>query len=122
MHRRLFTQYLAQLEKAKIAGEGWYAGLIGSEEEITGDHDQAVANVRARRPVGPVCHPDVTGTIRSYWLKCVNLNSQVDDSQRVAPEEFLLGWLIGLGHDDLSEFVARYPFWPMGLNFEGKWI
>lgn len=121
-HRVLFEEYVRVLGKHKHEGERWMNALIDAEEQETGDRDQAIANVRERRPVGPVSHPMVTGTVRRFWLACVSLNQEVQGSERVAPEELLLLWLMHGGHDELAEFLAGYPFWPLGLDVDGRWV
>jgi hypothetical protein len=121
-HRALFEQYTARLRRHRHKGEAWLNKLIESEERQTGDREQAVANVLERRPVGAVAHPMVTGTVRRYWLACDSLNRAVPASQRVAPEEFVLLWLMRAGHDDLAEFLSAYPFWPIGLDSGGRWV
>ncbi len=121
-HQTLFEQYRAELAKARRSGEKWYSGLIESEEERTGDHWQAVANTRKRRPVGPVSDPDVTATVRNYWLRCVALNEGLAAKNRVAPEEFVLKWLADRGHEPLAEFLTGYPFWPLGMDANDHWV
>jgi hypothetical protein len=121
-HRSLFEEYVQKLRKHKREGEKWFKALIDSEEKKTGDRDQAIANVKERRPVGPVSYPYVTGTVRKYWLACVSLNQELAKVERVAPEEFILGWLMQRGYDDLAEFLSGYPFWPVGLDDNDNWV
>jgi hypothetical protein len=121
-HRALFKEYLAELGEAKETAEGWWGALILAEEERTDDHDQAVENVEERRPVGPSVHGSVIAVVRKYWLACDSLNRLVDRPERVPPEEFVLGRLVDGNHDDFAEFLAGFPFWPIGLDREGNWI
>jgi hypothetical protein len=121
-HLALFEQYTRVLGEQKLEAERWFNVLIASEEEETGDRDQAIENVWERRPVGPLSHPKVTGAVRKFWLACVSLNEEVPETERVAPEEFVLLWLMHRGHDELAEFVTGYPFWPVGLDHDGRWI
>lgn len=121
-HKALFKKYVGELDKHKCGGEKWINSLIDSEEERTGDRNQAIINVMGRRPVGAVSFPYVTGTVRKFWLECVALNKQSAMSEQVAPEEFILKWLMQQGHDDLAEFLTGYPYWPMGLSGDGDWV
>ncbi len=122
-HRGLFRQYVEALRQAKILADAWWQALIDTEEEDrTGDREQAVENVRMRRPVGPVAHGAVIAAIREFWLRCAALNREVAEQERVAPEEFVLGWLAALNHLDLAEFLAGLPFWPIGMDTKGNWV
>ena len=121
-HRTLFEQYAKMLRSHKAESENWIERLTDAEERTTGDREQAIANVRERRPVGAVAHPKVTGVVRKFWLMCVSLNSEVAKSDQVAPEEFILLWLMYRGHEDLAEFLTAYPFWPLGLDEQNRWV
>jgi hypothetical protein len=121
-HHVLFESYVKRLREHKRVSEAWINALIDSEEEETGDRDQAIANVLERRPIGAVSHPFVTGTVRKYWLACVSLNGEVQRADQVAPEEFILLWLMQRGHVDLAELLAGYPFWPVGMDADGRWV
>lgn len=122
-HRALFRRYLVELSEAKELAEDWWSALIDAEEEDrTGDREQAVKNVELRRPVGPVGHGAVIEVVRRFWLECAALNREVDETDRVAPEEFVLGWLLGPEYQELAKFLSNLPFWPMGLDWEGNWV
>jgi hypothetical protein len=121
-HRALFEQYLKKLGRAKRSADQWWLGLIDTEVKHTRNRDRAIANVKERRPIGPVSHPEVTGTVRKFWLACAALNEEVAIAERVAPEDFILGWMLRLGHDDLAKFLSGYPFWPVGMDWDGNWI
>ena len=120
-HRALFKEYLADLAEAREIAEGWWGALILAEEERTGDREQAIAIVKRRRPVGPAVHGSVIAVIRKYWLACDSLNRLSEPSARVAPEEFVLGNLLDGEHDGHAEFLSGIPFWPIGLDREGRW-
>jgi hypothetical protein len=120
-HRDLFDQYLTELREAKELAEGWWEALIATEEEDrTGDREQAIANVEGRRPVGPVAHGAIIEVVRKFWLACAALNRQVSEVERVAPEEFVLGWLTS-EYQDLAAFLSRLPYWPIGLD-QTNWV
>lgn len=121
-HQALFEQYVLKLEKYKREGEAWINGLIDFEENKTGDRNQAIENVKDRRPVGAVSDPSVTGVVRKFWLACVSLNRELAEEERVPPEEFILEWLILKGYEELAEFLTGYPFWPLGLDDHDHWV
>ena len=37
-------------------------------------------------------------------------------------EEFLLGELLRGGHEDLAEFISGLPYWPIGMDADGRWV
>ena len=121
-HHALFEKYVTELRDAKELAQGWWGALINTDEEDrTGNRDQAIANVEARRPVGPVAHGAVIEAVRKFWLECVAINQQVEDAMRVAPEELVLGWLMA-EYQDLAEFLSGIPFWPIGLDRQENWV
>jgi hypothetical protein len=122
-HRALFESYVRELRSARTAAEEWWEAQIDQERTMRtrGDQDQAVLNVAERLPVGPISHGLVIGTVRRYWLACVAINSQVAPGERVAPQDFILRWLLEAGSTNLAVFLSRFPFWPMGMDPEGRW-
>jgi hypothetical protein len=121
-HTALFRQYLKELRAAHETAMGWWGALLLAEEERTVDHDAAVDNVDERRPVGPVAHGEVIAVVRKFWLECAALNGRSEAADRVAPEEFVLGWLLKREQNDLAEFLSAFPFWPIGMDFQGNWV
>jgi hypothetical protein len=122
-HQTLFRQYVKDLASAKEEAEAWWASLIDTEEERVGDRDQAVENVNERRPTGLMSHGASDAVVREYWLKCDALNRKTKNlEERVAPEEFLLLWLVTERFNELAEFLAGMPYWPIGMDEEGNWV
>lgn len=122
-HRTLFGHYLKDLEAAKEDSENWWESLINTEEKRVGDRDQAVENVSERRPTGLMSLGASDAVVRKYWLKCDALNRKTRiPGDTVAPEEFVLGWLMDGEHDGLAEFLAGMPYWPIGMDDEGNWV
>jgi hypothetical protein len=60
--------------------------------------------------------------VREYWLKCDDVNQKTRAEERVAPEDFLLRWLADNGRDELAEFLAGMPYWPIGMDEDGRWV
>jgi hypothetical protein len=122
-HQALFRQYVTAFEAAKEDAEEWWDSLIEAEEERVGDRNQAEENVLERRPTGPWSLGATDAVVREYWLKCDALNQKArNPDERVAPEDLLLRWLVDNGRDELAEFLAGMPYWPIGLDEGGNWV
>ena len=122
-HHTLFKQYVKALKTAKEDSEDWWESLIDTEEKRTGDRDQALENVIERRPTGLMSLGASDAVVREYWLKCDALNRKTKNpEERVAPEEFLLLWLVNDRLNELAEFLAEMPYWPIGMDEEGNWV
>jgi hypothetical protein len=88
-----------------------------------GDRDQAVENVNKRRPTGLMSLGASDAVVREYWLKCDALNRKTTNTEdTVAPEDFVLGWLLDGKHEKLGEFLADMPYWPIGMDEAGNWV
>lgn len=120
-HGAAFAEYEARLRGAKARADSWWNDLIAAETKRVGDRDEAIINVKTRRPAGRAVNPAVVAAIRSGWLACAALNERLP-SQAVPPEALVLDWLVQSGADDLAEFVATLPFWPVGLDSDGRWV
>ena len=120
-YRVLFEAYLAELRTAKGWSEEWWDSLVKAEKDRCGSKKRAVANVKTSWPVGPVAHKGMIGVIRKFWLGCQTLNQKSAESNRVPPEEFIMGWLIRQD-EALAEFLSDLPFWPIGIDGDGKWV
>ncbi|MHC4469333.1 MAG: hypothetical protein ACYTDY_00755 [Planctomycetota bacterium] len=121
-HRVLFDEYVTELREVAEQANAWFQALVDVEEERTGDLAQAEMNVKERRPVGPVADGSVIAVVRRFWLACAELNIGETETERVAPEEFILKWLVTAGHDDLAELLSGFPFWPVGLDNSDNWV
>ena len=119
----MFQQYVKALAAAKEDAETWWESLIETEQERVGDRDQAIENVNERRPTGAMSLGASDAVVREYWLKCDALNRKTRDlEERVAPEDFLLRWLVDNRRDELAEFLAGMPYWPIGMDEDGNWV
>lgn len=120
-HRARFRAYVKELRSAKKSADKWWSDLIETETARIGDPEHAQLNVQTRRPPGAVVNPMVIDVIRSAWLDCQDLNDTTISHLHVAPVAFVGLWLEESGHDDLAEFVAALPFWPIGLSDSARW-
>ena len=122
-HQALFKQYVKDLKAAKADSEDWWESLIDTEEERVGDREQALENVNQRRPTGLMSLGASDAVVREYWLKCDALNRKTKNpEEQVAPEDFILRWLMDNRLDALAEFMAEMPYWPIGMDEEGNWV
>jgi hypothetical protein len=122
-HQALFRQYVKDLKAAKAHSEYWWESLIDTEETRTGDRARAEENVIERRPTGLMSHGASDTVVREYWLKCDALNRKTRNPEdQVAPAEFLLLWLVNDRLNDLAEFLAGMPYWPIGMDEDGNWV
>ncbi len=121
-HLSLFEQYVADLRRARQEAQTWWNGMISAVRQRGGDQEEAARFVKRRFPVGAVCAKRVIGVVRHYWLACAALNAAAAPADRVPPEQFLLGRLIGTRDQDLAEFVSALPYWPIGMDADGNWV
>jgi len=121
VHRDLFRAYERDLTHAAETATIWWNSLlqISSQPPKT---EKQILEVWIRRPAGPAAHPAVVGVVRQYWLACHALNQTDTDAHKVAPEVFLLQWLVDAGRDELVAVLTCLPYWPIGLSESGNWV
>lgn len=120
--RVLFEGYVHDLRRAKGGAQKRWDAMVAAEFGRTGDLNRAEKNVERRIPLGRVVDPGVIAVVRKYWRECDALNAQLPEGARVRAEDFLLRFLLQSGHDDLAEFLAGLPYWPIGLDAEKHWV
>lgn len=121
-HRALFKAYLRDMDKAvREADADWNRRVDGWAKKWK-NRDRALEHMWTERPAGPASHRDLIGVVRRYWLQCVALNNKVDASERVAPETFILAWVIAEGHNDAARVLSGMPYWPLGQDEDGNWL
>jgi hypothetical protein len=121
-HRALFDEYLRFMGDAIGIAEAWWAGKVGETAQSGARWRAAVTEAYALRFAGPASCPEVVWTIRTFWLRCVAANRDVPDVQRVPPEVFLLYWLLDGQHDEWVQVLTCMPYWPIGLDAQGRWV
>ncbi|GEM_PF-1195600 len=114
--------YRRALEGALIAAERWWSALLFAAEERGAEAEEAEADCYIRHPFGPVSHPRVTGVIQAYWILCDACNGSLRAAERVAPEQFLLAWLMNGRHESWVEVLTAMPYWPIGMDARGSWL
>jgi len=121
-HRSAFTNYLEEMtEIYDLACKWWEGSLDGIMEEKGISRGRAVKIAISQRMAGPAALPDLVWLLRTYWLKCVEINRGVSEALRVPPEVFLLKWLIDRGEAEWVKLLSCMPYWPIGLDENGKW-
>jgi hypothetical protein len=121
-HVTLFREYVEYLADAMAIAEAWWDGLIALGREDGLDLQAAVAAAYERRFAGPASCAEVVWTIRTFWLRCVELNERTPYARRVPPEVLLLHWLWIDGHHEWVQVITGMPYWPIGLDGSGRWV
>ena len=121
-HRALFNEYLEFMQDAVTIAEDWWEGMIRAKVEAGSDRRTAINAAYNGRFSGPASRPEVVWTLRTFWLRCVAVNREVPELQRVPPEVFLLHWLLDGQHDEWVQVITGMPYWPIGLDQQGDWV
>jgi len=118
-HRALYGKYRKELKKVLDEAEQWWAYRTESLKEEVGSAKEARIANWAEFPAGPVSDPNTVAVIRKYWLACAALNA--GEAPPVAPESFLLQWVVDDGDMATAELLSAMPYWPVGLDGAGRW-
>jgi hypothetical protein len=121
-HESLFRQYVADIRRAINGAHAWWNAMVKTQAQRSQNPAEAQNFVRRLNPVGPVADRGVIATVRKYWLACEALNQQLQESERVPPEEFVIGLLIEPPFEDIARFLSELPYWPLGMASDGRWI
>lgn len=121
-HRALFDRYVRELRKARDEAEQWKADIVAAARGRGASAREAEAHFRRENPVGTCAFGRVVAALRKGWLDCAAANAKLEEALRVAPEDFVLTWLLEGENEDLAELLSGLPFWPLGLSEEGAWV
>jgi hypothetical protein len=118
-HEELFSEYVNDLEWAvNEATVERNKDLARLEKRFGGDRARAMEAFSSH---GPLCaDPYVMGAVRQYWLACDELNRRAP-ANALEPEIFIREWLRPV-RPDLSAVIEEYPYWPIGQDWEGRWV
>lgn len=118
-HRELFERYVADLEWAVSEANALRRqDFENLEARFRGDRARAQEAFEA---LGPLCaDPYVIGAVRQYWLACDERN-RAHPETAIEPQVFILEWLRP-ERPDLATVLEEYPYWPVGLDNNGRWI
>ncbi|MEM6676349.1 MAG: hypothetical protein AAF675_00600 [Pseudomonadota bacterium] len=120
-HQSRFRRYGMALAEAAATAIPWWETIIASWIEETGDEETGIFEAFNRRAAGAAAHPRVVHAVREGWLSCTALNAALPAPERVAPQVFLLGWMGEAGEEELVRLLACQPYWPIGLDADGRW-
>jgi hypothetical protein len=121
-HQVLFAEYTEYLSEAIGIAEAWWQNLVLAKMSEGKDLNRAVEAAYERRFAGPACRPELVWTLRTFWLRCVAVNKELPEDERVPPEVFLLFWLMDGKHDEWVQVISGMPYWPIGLDRKGNWV
>jgi hypothetical protein len=122
-HRLAHAAYLRELERALIEAERWWTRELLHRELRGLTRAQALDDLFARHRAGLVGHPRVLGVIQAYWVLCHEINhALVDQKRHVGPEHLLLGWMRDGRRESWLEILSALPYWPVGLDADGRWV
>jgi hypothetical protein len=115
----LFTRYVARLEWAvNEALDLADAERRGLEEATDGDEARTTEELESGGPLA--ANPYILGAIREHWLECARLNGRAP-GDAVEPADFIFNWL-RRERPDLASILAELPYWPVGLDEQGRWV
>jgi hypothetical protein len=120
-HAALLNEYVRELREAKRWDESWWKSVWDTERQRSDDDADCARKLASRYPIGAGNHGAVIALLRKYWLACMALNEESPPDARLAPEHFLLGVLIQ-PESDLAKFISTFPYWPIGMDADGKWV
>jgi hypothetical protein len=120
-HRELFEEYADILAVVARTALDWWRETVIARQRAAGDAERGEREAWLSRPAGPASYPGFVAFIRDYWLECSALNERSSESERVAPESFLVDWLRGTDRSLELGVVACMPYWPIGLA-GGRWV
>lgn len=120
-YAKLHAKYRKELKKVMAEAVEWWDGRTEVlTEELGNDKQARMANWR-ELPAGPASDPYTVAVVRKYWLACDELNDSQPAGAQVAPEVFLLQWVVDEGDMATAEILSGMPYWPMGLDDSGNW-
>lgn len=120
-YQALFKKYRKELKKVMSEAVDWWQGRVEVLTEDLGDAKAARLQNWRELPAGPASDPYVVAVIRKYWLACHALNDSMPKTSQIAPQEFLLAWVVAEGDDATAEILSGMPYWPIGLDRNGNW-
>jgi hypothetical protein len=121
-HRESFAAYEQQILMVADAALDWWNQTVEARKRSADDPRRAVREAWLNRPAGPASFPGVVSLVRDYWLMCEAINQKSEEPRRVAPEAFLLLWLMDGKHQAEVKVLSCMPYWPIGLDAEGHWV
>ena len=120
-YRDLFDRYVTDLEAAATVAIDWWNGMVRRSMAALLEESAAIRANYEARPAAVASRPEVVFVVRDYWLETIALNESGSTRPGVAPQCLLLAWLAEAGHDLLHSILTSMPYWPLGIDAEGRW-
>ncbi|SAL00417.1 hypothetical protein AWB81_05892 [Caballeronia arationis] len=117
-----FHDYVAELTRCARNALTWWHRIRTRTTARLRSEERALHQMWWRRPAGPASYPDVVSVIRRHWLRCASRNENAEFGPPIAPQLFVLGWLVEANLMELAHFLAPIPYWPMGFDADGRWV
>lgn len=117
----LHEAYRADFSAWSTAEIDWWRGVV--ERFIAGDGDVRAAAMKAyeRWPAGPASREGMVGLFRKYWFACEAACADLDEADRMWPEDFLLGDCSASKDSTRYLVVTAMPYWPIGMDENKNW-
>jgi hypothetical protein len=120
-YRDLFDRYVKDLEAAATVAIDWWNAMVRLSMAKPLEEQEAIRANYEARPAAVASRPELVFVVRDYWLKTVALNEAGGTKPGVPPQCLLLGWLPEAGHDLLYSILTSMPYWPVGIDADGRW-
>ena len=123
VHRELFQEYEEELaSNVELAMEWWKGRFSVKQRREKLNSKDALRAMYGETPAGPAAAPEIVWIVRKYWLECENRNKSLPKPQWVAPEAFLISWLMDGEHEVELKVLSGMIYWPIGLDKDGNWV
>ena len=123
-HRQLFADYRRALQAVVPEAVAEWNDAIAEGTQEVGNRDEVITILWSRSPAGPAAKGEVIAAVRRFWLACDALNRRSPAAARVAPEAFVLAWLVAQAGvaSDAVQVLCCMPYWPLALDRDGNWL
>ena len=121
--RALYLAYRRDLEAALRLAERWWSGVVKrASPGLFSRKKDALSCAYEAAFAGPASCLELLGVVHGYWVSCVELNATLAEAVRIPPEVMLLHWLLDGKHDSWVQCLTGMPYWPIGLDADGRWV
>lgn len=120
-HKLLYADYLQAFPEIYEAAEIWWTGCIQAHISQGETQEDAQELAFSRRISGAASYPPAVLFFRTFWLRCDELNVRLPIEDRIPPQTLMLQWLVDDQKTDFVTLLTCMPYWPMGLDADGRW-
>lgn len=118
--RALFTAWRRDLGDVHDVVSAIWEADIDARVEDGASVAAAIEDMMDGGVAGPAADRDFVALVRRTWLAAAALGDT--GPVRIRPEVVLLRWLADGGDHDLVQLVTAMPYWPVGLDGDGRWV